>query len=267
MDDVIGRRCLRRSLVGLSAIILLASACTRAVARQLCEDLDDNGAGYTVCTVDTSRDTLHLYWRDSAGKPFQTYEQLAASLARMHEKLVFAMNAGMFQEDFSPLGLFIEGGQVRRAANTRDGAGNFHLKPNGVFFFGGRSDGGDANGANAGVMETQRFLRSDLRPAFATQSGPMLVIDGQIHPKIQPDGTSQKVRNGVGVRDARTVVFAISRDAVTFYQFASLFRDRLQCRNALFLDGSVSSLYAPELGRTQQWLPVGPMVGVTEKAP
>ena len=257
-----GRRCPRRSLIGLSALVLLGFGLGRVDARQLCDDLDYDGAGYTVCTIDTARDSLKWFWRDASGKPFQTFAQLATSLAQVHEKLAFAMNAGMFQEDFSPLGLFVEGGKTRRAANTREGAGNFHLKPNGVFFFGGQTDG-----QSAGVMETRQFLDLDLRPAFATQSGPMLVIDGQIHPKIQADGTSQKVRNGVGVRDAHTVVFAISRDAVTFYQFASLFRDRLGCRNALFLDGSISSLYAPELGRTQQWLPVGPMVGVTEKAP
>ena len=165
------------------------------------------------------------------------------------------MNAGMFQEDFSPLGLFIEGGRTRHGANTHDGAGNFHLKPNGVFFFGQMG---------AGVMETQRFLDAHLRPDFATQSGPMLVIDGAIHPKLQPDGTSQKIRNGVGVRGS-TIVFAISRDPVTFYRFASLFRDTLGCPDALFLDGTISSLYAPALGRTLQLLPVGPMVGLTEK--
>ena len=93
----------------------------------------------------------------------------------------------------------------------------------------------------------------------------MLVIDGAIHPKLQPDGTSQKIRNGVGVH-GRTIVFAISRDPVSFYRFASLFRDKLGCDNALFLDGSISTLYSPALGRTMQLLPVGPMVGLSEKS-
>lgn len=257
-----GRVLTRRLLIGLSTMVVLAFCVGRVEARQYCEDLNDKGAAYTVCTIDLDNDALHLFWRDAAGRPFQTFAQLAASLGQAHERLAFAMNAGMFQEDFSPLGLFIEGGRTRHGANTHDGAGNFHLKPNGVFFFGRTS----AGQPGAGVMETQRFLDAHLRPDFATQSGPMLVIDGEIHPKIQADGTSQKVRNGVGVRDPHTVVFAISRDAVTFHQFASLFRDRLGCPNALFLDGSISSLYAPDLGRTDQWLPVGPMVGVVERA-
>ena len=115
-------------------------------------------------------------------------------------------------------------------------------------------------------METSRFLKSGLHPEYATQSGPMLVIDGALHPKIEASGTSEKIRNGVGVRDGHIVIFAISDEPVTFYQFATLFRDRLHCPNALFLDGSVSSLYAPDVGRDDTLLPLGPIVGVVEKA-
>lgn len=243
----------KRWLPGLLAALLGCGA-AGASSASVCADRDEAGVGYTICTVDPARDRLRLFWRDEAGKPFQTFDQLAARLAQNDRKLVFAMNAGMFQTDFSPVGLYIEGGETRHPVNTRNGSGNFHMKPNGVFYFG--RDG-------AGVMETQRFLEAHLHPDFATQSGPMLVIDGEIHPKIQPDGTSLKIRNGVGVRDDHTAVFVISRDPVSFHQFADLFRDTLKCPNALFLDGSVSSLYAPDLGRTTQWLPVGPIVGAT----
>jgi uncharacterized protein YigE (DUF2233 family) len=140
-------------------------------------------------------------------------------------------------------------------ANTRSGAGNFHLKPNGIFYFG---HGG------AGVMETERFLKAGISADYATQSGPMLVINGVIHPKIEITGTSEKIRNGVGVRDGHIVIFAISDEPVTFYKFASLFRDTLACPNALFLDGSISSLYAPSLNRADRWQPMGPIVGVVE---
>jgi uncharacterized protein YigE (DUF2233 family) len=116
-------------------------------------------------------------------------------------------------------------------------------------------------------METGRFLHAGLKPDYATQSGPMLVIDGALHPKIEASGTSAKIRNGVGVKDGHIVIFAISEDPVTFYEFATLFRDRLACPDALFLDGSVSSLYAPDVGRDNDGLlPLGPIVGVVEKA-
>ena len=247
---------LKRSLLTSLALVLICLGGLDARATDVCRDLDYQGTGYTVCTVDPAKDRLGLFLRDPTGKPYATFDQLAASLAQTRERLVFGMNAGMFQTDLSPVGLYIEGGQVRHAVNTRDGPGNFHLKPNGIFYFG-------PNGA--GVVETQRYLAANLHPDFATQSGPMLVIDGEIHPRIQPDGTSLKIRNGVGARDAHTIVFAISRDPVSFHRFASLFRDELGCANALFLDGTISSLYAPSIGRTAQWLPVGPMVGLMEK--
>ena len=130
---------------------------------------------------------------------------------------------------------------------------NFHLKPNGVFWVGDRV---------AGVTETSRYLANPPAARYATQSGPMLVVDGKIHPKIRPNGTSLKIRNGVGACDGGAVVFAIADEPVTFDAFARLFRDGLNCQNALFLDGSVSSLYAPDLNRDDELGPIGPMVGV-----
>jgi uncharacterized protein YigE (DUF2233 family) len=147
--------------------------------------------------------------------------------------------------------------RVQRA-NTSDGKSNFHLKPNGVFWIGDRI---------AGVVETSRFLANPPQARFATQSGPMLVIDGRIHPKILPTGVSEKIRNGVCVRDGTNVIFAISDQEVTFHAFARLFKDGLNCANALFLDGSISSLYAPEINRDDEIAPLGPMAGVTTAAP
>jgi len=187
-----------RALCG--AVMLFVGA--SAAQAQICRDRDVAGAAYTVCTVEARTENLRLYARDGTGRPYGSFAQLAAALAQTKRTLVFAMNAGMFEEDLAPVGLYIEGGAVRHAANTRDGPGNFHMKPNGIFYFG--PDG-------AGVMETTRFLAANLHPDFATQSGPMLVIDGAIHPKLQPDGTSLKIRNGVGVRGTHTIVFAISR--------------------------------------------------------
>ena len=167
------------------------------------------------------------------------------------------MNGGMYGADLAPVGLYVEDGKRRVRADTRAGASNFHLLPNGVFWIG---DG------VAGVEETSRYLADAPATRFATQSGPMLVIDGRIHPKILPTGTSAKIRNGVCVRDGTTAIFVIAEEPVTFYAFAQLFRDGLGCANALFLDGSVSSLYAPELGRDDELTPLGPMIGVSAPA-
>ncbi len=212
---------------------------------------------YTVCTFDVRHSQLRLFFADADGHPYGSFSALSEALKPQGEVLAFAMNAGMFGPDFRPIGLYIEGGRQLSAANTRSGPGNFHMKPNGVFYF---------DSTTAGILETSRFLKSGLKPEYATQSGPMLVIDGKLHPKIEASGTSAKIRNGVGVKDGHTVVFAISEEPVTFYEFATLFRDRLGCPNALFLDGSVSSLYAPGIGRDDGVLPLGPIVGVVEKA-
>jgi uncharacterized protein YigE (DUF2233 family) len=226
-----------------------------------CQALTEADAHYVVCSFDMRQnehpDELRLFLAPPGGKPYGSFSALATDLKQNGEQLLFAMNGGMYGTDLAPVGLFIEAQHQIHPVNQRNGSGNFHLKPNGVFYFSGR---------NAGIMETSAFAKSGIRPDYATQSGPMLVINGKIHPKIQSDGTSQKIRNGVGIRDGHIVVFAISNDLVTFYQFASLFRDALNCPNALYLDGSVSSLYAPGLGRADGLRQIGPIIGIVTKA-
>jgi prepilin-type processing-associated H-X9-DG protein len=237
--------------------LALAALLTGGAARAACGPMSFDGASFTTCAFDMRRDDLRLYWRDAGGKPYGNFSALAQALKTKGRTLRFAMNAGMFEEDLSPVGLYVEDSKRAQRADTRDGDSNFHMKPNGVFWIGDKV---------AGVVETSRYLANPPPARFATQSGPMLVIDGRIHPKILPTGSSEKIRNGVCVRDGTNVVFAISDQEVTFHAFARLFRDGLNCANALFLDGSVSSLYAPEINRDDELAPLGPMVGVSAPA-
>jgi uncharacterized protein YigE (DUF2233 family) len=55
----------------------------------------------------------------------------------------------MFDTALKPVGLYVEQGRELVHASTRSGYGNFHMKPNGVFYV--SADG-------AAVMETQAFL-------------------------------------------------------------------------------------------------------------
>jgi len=140
--------------------------------------------------------------------------------------------------------------------NTKSAKGNFHLKPNGSFY---------VSAGRAGFAETQGYLKQRPQADLATQSGPMLVIDGRLHPRFNRASTSRKFRDGVGVRADGEVIFAISQKAVSFDAFARLFRDELKCPNALFLDGgSASNLYAPSLNRSDNFVPLGPMLAVFE---
>ncbi|HEX2137692.1 MAG TPA: phosphodiester glycosidase family protein [Microvirga sp.] len=230
----------------LAALAFLPGA---AAAQDLCRPKLFEGADYVVCTVDLRRYRVRLFWRGPDGAVLGSFDRMRQTPEG--SRAVFAMNAGMYHEDGSPVGLYVENGREFKKANTADGPGNFHLKPNGIFF---------VSGATAGVLETSRYLRQRITPDYATQSGPMLVLNGRIHPRISENGPSRKIRNGVGVSNRHTVVFAISERPVTFGEFARLFRDELRCPDALFLDGSVSSLYAPALGRADGLLPLGPIV-------
>lgn len=237
----------------LLGVLFLLLALAPARADGPCERLEFEGAAYTACRFDLRSDGLALYSLDAGGKPYGSFGALKEALAQDGKNLAFAMNAGMFDEALKPIGLYVEQGHQQKKINRRSGGGNFHLKPNGVVWF-GKGEGG--------VMETEAFAKSGLKPQFASQSGPMLVIDGEIHPKFSADGPSLKIRNGVGAIDGHSLVFAISDEPVNFHAFARLFRDHFGCRNALFLDGSVSSLYDAASGRSDGFLPLGPMVGL-----
>ncbi|HUP66862.1 MAG TPA: phosphodiester glycosidase family protein [Sphingomicrobium sp.] len=164
--------------------------------------------------------------------------------------VAFGMNAGMFGEDGRPIGLAVVNGKQVHKINLRDGGGNFHLQPNGVFLV-------SADGRPA--IYASRELPKSVRHRLATQSGPMLVIHGKLHPKFDDDGSSRLIRNGVGVRHGKAL-FVISDGPVSFGKFARFFRDSLKTPDALFLDGSVSSLWDPANGRQDAHSDLGPII-------
>ena len=234
----------------------LVAAGSSASASADCAPTTSDERSYLVCAYPRGAD-IRTFFADPEGEPFGTFTSLSDALASRGERLVFAMNGGMYHPDYRPVGLYVEGGVQQKAANQRAGSGNFSMKPNGVFYV--------TRNGQTGVMETGRFVSRRLPVAYATQSGPMLVIDGKLHPRIREDGTSRKIRNGVAVCSDGRTRFAISNEPVTFFEFATLFSGSLGCNNALYLDGSISAVYAPGVGRHDRWRPMGPIVGVVEK--
>lgn len=244
------------ALVGALGLVLLACAPARAVT---CAVTEFDSARFSVCQVDLQSDDLRLFLNDASGAPYGQFSTLEAALAEQGQTLAFAMNGGMYHDDRAPVGHYVEDGQEIMRVIPNAGPGNFGLLPNGVFCIG---DGG------ARVIETQRYI--DERPAcrFATQSGPMLVIDGALHPRFLPDSTSRYIRNGVGTSaDGRAATFVISDIPVSFDTFGRFFRDHLGLDQALFLDGNISRLHAPELGRSDFGRWMGPIVGVVRELP
>lgn len=235
------------------AVILWLLSSLPAAALE-CRNLTYLSNRYTVCEADLARDALRLWHLDDEGQVIGSFARLKAHLAPQGKQLIFAMNAGMYHDNRAPVGHYVEDGRETMRVVTTDGPGNFGLLPNGVFCI--EKD-------RARVMESRRFAKTRPACTYATQSGPMLVIDGALHPRFIETSTSRYIRNGVGVsKDGTRVVFAISNNVVNFHSFARLFRDALDVPNALYFDGKVSRLHAPALRRSDVGFPMGPIVGV-----
>jgi uncharacterized protein YigE (DUF2233 family) len=170
-------------------------------------------------------------------------------------KLNFAMNAGMYHSDFQPVGLYIEKSNQIKEINETTGFGNFFMQPNGVLAW---------NRKQAIIKTTADYKKQEFNAVYATQSGPMLVYKGKINSQFLADSTSLKIRNGVGIKDNQ-LYFVISQQAVNFYQFAQFFKQQLKIDNALYLDGSISSLYVADTRRNDQNFNLGPIVAEVAK--
>lgn len=222
--------------------------------RPTCRTVRFDEARFTLCDLDMRKTEVRLFLRDEDGTPFATFGRVDAALQLRGERLALAMNAGMYHEDRSPVGLYVENGVEEMHVITSDGPGNFGLVPNGILCL---------RAQRADVIETGRFVSQHLSCRHATQSGPMLVIDGRLHPRFLPDSTSLFVRNGVGTSaDGTRLIWALSEEPVTFHHFARLFRDGLRLPNALYLDGNVSRLFEAASGRSDFGRPMGPILGV-----
>ncbi len=246
---------------GLATLLLLgaSTASHGAAEKNPCIRQTFEGSIFEVCGYNPKTQDLRLAWTGADGTALRGFSALTAALGPDADHVQFAMNAGMFDEAGAPIGLYVENKKERHALNQADGEGNFYLKPNGVLWL---DDEGRARVTTAG-----EYLVSSQSTLSATQSGPMLVIHGALHPAIQNDGPSRFVRNGVGAPGDGTAVFVISQAPVSFGKLARLFRDLLKCPDALYLDGAISSLWLPGEKRMDSRYPLGPMLVVSARAP
>lgn len=180
------------------------------------------------------------------GAKIKTIQGLKKAMEAEGKELLFATNGGIFKKDLMPEGLYKQGGQEVTKLNLSDGPPNsftnfYSIPPNGVFFL-------EQNGT-PGICKREEFNVYAGRAFNATQSGPMLLINGEINSEFDANSTSAYIRSGVGVKPTGEVVFIISRTPANFYNFASIFQ-YYGCKNALYLDGAISELYAPALDRT-----------------
>ncbi|WP_372844051.1 phosphodiester glycosidase family protein [Psychrobacter sp.] len=260
-------------LITLMALMTVGiSACQQTERPQMGSDnvscqTHSTPFAYSACHIQSDlltdkRYSLALFWQSSdSSAPLLTFDNLLAALPA-DQTLHFAMNAGMYNEHYAPIGYTVIDGEEIRALNLKEGGGNFHLLPNGVLWWdkSGRVQITESNAL------AEQLKDGSAKPWYATQSGPMLVINNEIHPQFDPDSTSLKIRNGAGVCSDGSVQFVSSDAPVTFYQFAALFRDDLSCPNALFLDGGIASaLYAPTIDKHDK-KEMGVMIGLIKSA-
>ena len=240
------------SWCGLTALAAGADASSSAL-----QTVAFRGQAFLVRSVDPHKEDLRLFWKDDQGALLRDFAGLEKFVAAKGERLVFAANAGMFEPDSKPVGLLVQDGVEQSPLNLNDGTGNFYMKPNGVFVLNEKHE--------AFVVESSAYTTLLTPVTWATQSGPLLVHGGNIMPDFNADSKSKKLRSGIGVSKDGTIVFALSRAPVNFYDFATLFLTRLKCPNALYLDGDVSAFYVTGM---KDAVPhsFGPMFGLVEKA-
>jgi uncharacterized protein YigE (DUF2233 family) len=228
---------------------------TQTVA-SACTSVTFDEAQLTDCVADPARHTITTMLGNPPYRGFKAFADAHPDQAR---SVAFAVNAGMFDDAGKPIGYYVKDGERGKELSRADGPGNFHMKPNGVFF---------GSGGKWRVLAADAFFAGvGDRPQFGTQSGPMLVVDGKLHPEITDDGPSKAIRNGVGVDGAGRAHFVISEGPVSFGVLARYFRDVVKASNALYLDGSVSALWDPASGRMDARAPIGPMLLVQDKTP
>jgi uncharacterized protein YigE (DUF2233 family) len=204
--------------------------------------------------VDVKKSDLKLYWKDDENETFKSIQHLKSWVEAQKRTLVFAMNAGMYMQDNSPVGLYIEDKKELSPLNRRNASGNFYLKPNGVFYI--------TTDNTPVICQTTDFVNNG-KIKYATQSGPMLVIDGTIHSAFKEGSANVNVRNGVGILPNNHVIFVMSKSEINFYDFASYFK-KLGCKHALYLDGFVSRTFLPEKNWIQTDGNFGVIIGVTK---
>ena len=228
----------------LLGLLLALPGCTSKAQALDSDEVAFAGQQYRVVHINLKREQLGLHWRNPQdGQPFGSVESLRQWGEAHGRRLLFAANAGIYDHKFAPLGLYVEGGKTLVPLNLAHGnpaSGNFSLLPNGVFAI--YPDG------HAAVRTSAAFKADDKAVQTATQSGPMLLIDGKLNEQFIDDSASLKWRSGVCAPSPHEVVFAVSEAPVNFHTFGRLFRDKLHCRDALYLDGSISQLYVDGAG-------------------
>lgn len=235
---------IRALLILFSLVSLQAWALSDAIRS---ETMTKDGLAYQIADLDLKQADLKLYWKNAEGNAYGTLAAIREAMRAEGKVFLMATNAGIYARDFTPLGLHVERGLGIHALNrSRASTGNFFMIPNGVFII-------TAQGPR--ILETTEYAKLKTTPLEGTQSGPLLVRRGKVHPRFKEESENKKIRSGVGINGEGHVIFALSGQRVGFYEFALFFRDTLHCQNALYLDGTISTLMTSVKNLDMQLVP------------
>ncbi len=253
------------------ALVRLALAALASAAAPACAAAQERDDGisfqrlryatrlFEVVRVDLDRADVKLYWRDERGRPFGSLAALDRWLAGRGETLLAATNAGIFYRTREPAGLHVERGNALRPLNRSDdppageGEGNFFAIPNGVFYI--AADG------TAHIRETQGAALALRQMREATQSGPLLLRHNRPHRLI---GNPTVSRNAVAVCGPKRIALVLAPEGASIREVALFIRNQLRCRDALYLDGTISGLRVPSARVDRDGEYVG-IIGVTPR--
>jgi uncharacterized protein YigE (DUF2233 family) len=230
------------SIIAIQIFYTLCASCTGQVnSKKIAENKHRDHSliitdSFITHVVNLKKQELRMFWKGNDNLPIGSIAQLKKHLELQNKKLLFAMNGGMYLQNQSPQGLYIENNKLVQPINLDTGNANFYLMPNGIFF---------VNNNNTAHVCTSNSIKEFSQIKYATQSGPMLVIDSNIHSQFTKGSKRVNIRNGVGILPNGNILFAMTTFELSMYDFAQYFLSR-GCKNALYLDGYVSRTYLPE---------------------
>ena len=178
-------------------------------------------------TVNPQTERVKMYWQKANGEAWGTLHALLADI-NSQGQVQMAMNGGIYDESYAPLGLYIENGQQKVALNLASGEGDFFIRPGGVFY---------VAGDKVGIVRLDAFKTSK-EIQFAVQSGPLLM---------------------------ENAVFLLSQQATNFYDFACYAKAKLNVEQLLYLDGTISHMYMKGEAIPWQRYPFVTMISVEQK--
>ncbi len=221
-----------------------------------------NGSTFCAYILNPQVETVNFHYKNEKNENFSSIENLKTSIEKAKLDIQMITNGGMYSPANEPQGLYIENKKTYKTIDTlndKDGT-NFYLFPNGVFYMDTLN--------NFGISSTENFIKKISDYSLiknATQSGPMLINNGEIHKSFSKASQNEKIRSGVGITSSNQLVFLITLDDCNFYDFAICFKEIFDCNNALFLDGAISKMFIKDIPTNYLNGLFVPMISITKK--